>query len=274
MRHAWLPLTAAAAALATLIGCGGSTGDSSASNPPAGGGSGISTTEQATARIDVDLIAGTTNVTPMNAAQSRSLFTGSSVSVTASPVSTQPGELTVKKVRLNIKNNTADAIGLDDDVLLVVDRVATDDLGGLNLREFSNVATVIGPGSSANDGPGSTVTISQPSGVDVDSEGTLYVAGQGDGSLRKLRDDYVTRIATGLATPGGVAALPGSDFLFVTEQSTHNIVRVPKTGGAKFVIAGGGAAGLTDGSGAAARFNLPRDIAIIGSSDLCGRLHQ
>jgi sugar lactone lactonase YvrE len=261
--RAWVLTAAASAFVATLVGCGGAGGDTQTTNPPA---ETINTKEQATARVDVNLATGNVKVTPMDPRQSDSLFTGSAVGITSSHVFTEPGELTVKRLKLSIKNNTPETIGANSGAMLVIDRLSTDDLGAVNLREFSNVSTVIGPGSSANDGPGPSVTITQPSGADVDSDGTLYVAGQGDGTLRKMKDNLVTRIATGLATPGGVATLPNTDFAFLTEQSTHNIVRVPKSGGAKYVIAGGGTAGLTDGSGAAARFNLPRDIVISGTT--------
>jgi sugar lactone lactonase YvrE len=259
----WIGTLAASALVAALVGCGGAGGDTQATNPPA---ETINTKEQATARVDVDLASGAVKVTPMDPRQGSSLLTGSAVAISSSAVFTEPGEITLKKLKLSIKNNTGESIGGATGAMLVVDRLATDDLGAVNLREFSNVGTVIGPGSSPNDGPGSAVTITQPSGVDMDTDGTLYVAGQGDGTLRKMKDNLVTRIATGLATPGGVAALPGTDFAFITEQSTHNIVRVPKSGGAKFLIAGGGATGLVDGVGSAARFNLPRDILISGTT--------
>jgi hypothetical protein len=261
----WIGTLAASALVAALVGCGGAGGGTQATNPPA---ETINTKEQATARVDVDLTSGNVKVTPMDPRQSDSLFTGSAVSVTSSHVFTEPGELTIKKLKLTIKNNTPETIGGEQNgAMLAIDRLATDDIGAVNLREFSTVSTVIGPGSSPNDGPGPAVTITQPSGLDIDFlDGAIYVAGQGDGTLRKFKDNLVTRIGTGIATPGGVASLTGTDFVLMTEQSTHNIIRLPKSGGAKYVLAGGGVTGLVDGSGAAARFNLPRDIVAFGST--------
>lgn len=259
----WLTAFAAAA---VLFGCGGGGG---ATNPigGSGGGSGISLTEQATARVDVDLKTGKVLVTPMGQApaQSRSLYTGAAVSVASSSVFNDTSELTIRKLNLSITNNTPDTIGLPNGAQMVIDRVGTDHLG-FDLRSQTLASTAIGPGSSAADGPGPSVTINNPSGIARDIDGALYIAGQGDGSLRKMKDNFVTRIATGIATPGGVAVLPNSGFAFMLEQSTHNLVRVPTNGGAKFVLAGGGASGLVDGTGAAARFNGPRDLAILGTS--------
>jgi sugar lactone lactonase YvrE len=210
--------------------------------------------------VDVDVQTGAVKVTPLGKNQSKSLYTGSAVTVTSTPLSTDASELTIKKLKLSIHNNTADSI---DSSQLIVDKVVTD-AGAFDLREFSNVSTIVGPGSSASDGPGPSVTISQPTGIARDTDGTLYLAGSGDGTLRKMSGGFVTRIATGIATPGGVAVLGSS--VFMVEQSAHNLVRVPTSGGSKFVMAGGGVSGLVDGSGAAARFNAPRDIEIIGTT--------
>jgi hypothetical protein len=202
-------------------------------------------------------------ITPLGEAgrnQSRSLYAGSAVSVSSSSLSSDASELSIKKLKLSIQNNTADSI---EGSQLLVEKLVTD-TGTLDLRDLSNVATVVGPGSGPSDGPGPSVTISQPTGIVRDVDGTVYLAGSADGSLRRLSDGFVTRIATGLSSPGGVAVSGTSAFLL--EQSTHNLVRVPTAGGSKFLMAGGGVSGLVDGAGAAARFNAPRDIEIVGTT--------
>jgi sugar lactone lactonase YvrE len=188
------------------------------------------------------------------------MYAGSAISISSTSLSTDASELTLKKLKLTIKNNTTDSIS---EPRLIVDKLVTD-AGSLDLREFANVATIVGPGSGPADGPGPSVTISQPTGLARDTDGSFYLAGSGDGTLRRLKDGFVTRIATGIASPGGVAVQGGS--VFTLEQSLHNLVRVPVTGGTKFVMAGNGTSGLVDGSGAAARFNAPRDLQMIGST--------
>lgn len=265
-KSGWIGTAGLAAMLAVAVGCGGGGGGDSAlsGGGQSGGGPAPAPQESGTARIDVNTETGEVKITPLGMApgqnDSRSLYTGSAVSVTSAHVFTDPGEITLKTLQLSIRNNTADPL---TNAWLVVDRVATS-ADAFDLREFSNVSTIVGPGGSANDGPGPTVTISQPTGIARDTDGTLYLAGSGDGTLRKLKDNYVTRIATGLATPGGVALTGG--FAFMVEQSLHNLVRVPTSGGNKFTMAGGGAAGLVDGAGTTARFSSPRDIQIIGST--------
>jgi hypothetical protein len=255
----WLSTVAASALIAALIGCGGTT-----NSTPTGGGTGGAPlpTEQGTARVDVNTETGAVKVTPLGKGnQTNSLYTGSALSIASTSLSTDPGELTLKKLKLTIANNTTDAI---EGGRMIFDTVSSDVGGSLDLRAFSSVATIVGPGSSPNDGPGSSVTISQPTGMARDTDGSIFIAGSGDGTLRRLKNDFVTRIATGIATPGGIA-LSGAS-VFMVEQSAHNLVRVPTTGGSKFLMAGGSAAGYVDGSGATARFSSPRDIEIIGST--------
>jgi hypothetical protein len=256
----WLTTVAAFALIATLIGCGGTT-----NSTPTGGGTGggpLPNETQGTARVDVNTETGAVKVTPLGKGnQTNSLYTGSALSITSSSLSTDPGEITLKKLKLTIANNTTDTI---EGGRMIFDTVSSDVGGSLDLRPFTSVSTIVGPGSSANDGPGPSVTINQPTGIASAPDGSVFLAGSGDGTLRRLQNDFVTRIATGIASPGGVAVLGSS--VFMLEQSAHNLVRVPTTGGNKFVLAGNGAAGFADGSGAAAQFSSPRDIEIIGTT--------
>jgi sugar lactone lactonase YvrE len=264
-KRGWIGVIAGSIFVSAVIGCGGGGGDASPiGGGGSGGGGGINLAEQATARVDVNVASGSVKVTPLGSEnQTNSLYTGSAISVSSSSLSTDSGELTIKKLKLKVANNTADSI---DNVKLILDRVSTEDAGDPDLREFATVDTPIGPGTSGNDGPGSAVTITQPSGIARGSDGSIYVAGQGDGTLRRLKDGFVNRLATGIATPGGVDLMPGADFVFMVEQSTHNLIRLPIDGGSKFVIAGGGTAGFVDGSGSAARFDVPRDLVIVNSA--------
>jgi hypothetical protein len=266
-KSSWISFLTISAAAGVLIGCGGAGGtDPTGGSGGSGGGGALQ--EQGSARVDVNVETGAVKVTPLGMPapgqnQSSSLFSGSAISVSSSTLSTDVGELTVKKLQLSIKNNTGETIGAGGYGRLIVDKLATEP-GSLDLREFTNVSTIVGPGSTPADGPALSVLISQPTGIARDTDGTFYLAGSGDGTLRKLKDGFVTRIATGIATPGGVALSGG--YAFLMEQTAHNLARVATSGGTKFVMAGNGTAGLVDGTGATARFNSPRDIEVIGTT--------
>jgi hypothetical protein len=265
-KQGWLAVISSSALAAVLIGCGGS-GGSDLTGGSGGSGGGGALQEQGTARVNVNTETGVVTVTPLDmpapgSNQSNSLFTGSSVSISSTSLFTDPGEITLRKLSLTIKNNTSAAIGTGGGSKLIIDKVGETD--ALDLRPFSHVATIIGPGTSSGDGPGPSVTITQPTGVDRDTDGTLYVTGSGDGALRKYKDGNVSRLAIGLTAPGGVAVSSG--FVFVMEQTGHQLVRIPTSGGNKFVMAGNGTPGNVDGSGAAARFDTPRDIEVFGTT--------
>jgi hypothetical protein len=262
-KQGWLPVIITSTVVATLIGCGGAGGSVSTSG--GGPGPGPAPTEQGTARIDVNTETGAVKVTPLGEKQTNSLYTGSAVTISSSNLVNDPANTSVRKLKLTIKNNTGDTIGLDG-ANLIVDKLTTDTIGLFDLRPFVNVFTVVGPGTSSGDGPGPSVTVASPNGLARDSDGAVYISGFGDGTMRRLRDGFVSRIATGLVAPGGVDVLPGSGFVYAVEQSGHRLVRVPTAGGSKFVLAGSGVAGSADGSGTAAQFNAPRDMAILGTS--------
>jgi hypothetical protein len=267
--RSWVGVVSLAGLAGLIVGCGGGGGDASALTGGGGGpGDEFHPDLEAlgTARVDVDLAHNKIKVTPVGQNQSRSLYTANSVSITADTLSTDPGELTIRKMKVHVANNTADSIGVANGAKMIIDRVTDEDNVFFQPSLHSQVDTVIGPGTSAADGPGLNVTITQPTGIDRDTDGTIYIAGLGDGTVRKFSDSFVTRIATGISSPSGLAVLPGSGFVFILEQSTHNLVRIPTGGGAKFTLAGGGVSGFADGSGAAARFDAPRDIAILGNS--------
>jgi mucin-19 len=141
------------------------------------------------------------------------------------------------------------------------------------------VTTIAGmagvPGST--DGTISEARFSYPRGVALDNAGNLFVTEQGNETIRKITPaGMVTTVAgsTGLSgktdgtgaearfyDPQGAAMDVGGN-LYVSDSYTHTIRKVTPAGVVTTVAGGLGLAGRTDGTGTAARFNYPMDVAL------------
>jgi sugar lactone lactonase YvrE len=146
----------------------------------------------------------------------------------------------------------------------------------------STIAGVAGTPGSTN-GTGSGALFSQPVGITVDGNGNLYVAEKGSFTIRKITPAGVvttlagTPGASGTADGTGAAAkfnLPagitvdGSGNLYVADYGNGSIRKVTAAGVVTTVAGSGGYPGSTDGTGAAARFDLPTGVAVDGNGNL------
>ena len=129
---------------------------------------------------------------------------------------------------------------------------------------------------SAN-GTGSAALFSYPYGVAVDGSGNLYIADSGNNMIRKATSaGAVVTLAGSPGLPGSADGLGGSagftDPSGVAVDAVGNVyvadtgnstIRKISAGGAVTTLAGtAGVAGSSDGTGAAARFNAPRGVAV------------
>jgi sugar lactone lactonase YvrE len=131
------------------------------------------------------------------------------------------------------------------------------------------------------DGPGGTAQFSDPSAIDFDSDGNLYVADTGNHCIRKIAGDRTVTTLAGSATAGaanGVGkaasfngprglAVTNRGVVFVADTDNHLIRRIAPDGTVT-TLAGSGSAGRSDGVGTAASFNAPGGLMLDGGSAL------
>ncbi len=154
------------------------------------------------------------------------------------------------------------------------------------------VTTLAGYANNAGgrDGTNETARFDHPFGITVDGTGALYVADTYNCTIRKVTligPDWVVTTLAGVAGfadgadgtnnaahfsyPDGVDA-DTSGNLYVADTSNHTIRKLTPAGTNWFSSTVGGTAGLSGSAdlvGAAARFNLPRGVAV----DAVGNLY-
>jgi serine/threonine protein kinase, bacterial len=138
------------------------------------------------------------------------------------------------------------------------------------VKPYATVSTLAGSSSpGSTEGIGSAAGFSYPSGLVVDSSGTIYVADYNNHKIRKISPaGVVTTLVTSPAiyNPIGIA-VDGTGNIFVTTEYGQVVYKITSTGTVT-TLAGTGYAGSTDGTGTVARFTNPRGIAIDGSGNL------
>ncbi len=126
------------------------------------------------------------------------------------------------------------------------------------------------------DGAGTSAMFSSPTGLAVDSAGTVYVADMNNHRVRKITSGGVVSVSTlagssksGAADGTGSAAsfffptsitITTSGVLYVADQSNHRLRRVTSAGTVS-TLAGAGL-GYAEGAASAARFNFPGGVAV------------
>jgi hypothetical protein len=146
------------------------------------------------------------------------------------------------------------------------------DQGNSTIRKITAagvVTTLAGlAGTPGNDnGTGSAARFSGPVGVAVDSAGNVYVADQGNNSIRKITPaGVVTTLASGI-DPAAVA-VDGAGNVYVPDPGNSTILKVTSIGAVSTLAGSAGNQGSADGTGSAARFNVPTGVAVDGSGNV------
>jgi sugar lactone lactonase YvrE len=176
------------------------------------------------------------------------------------------------------------------------DGIACDAVGNLYISDFGNntvrkitpagkVTTLVGtagPHGSA-DGSGAAARFKGPFGIACDAAGNLYVADTANATIRKITPaGKVTTLAgkardRGSADGSGAAArfnypigiaCDAAGNLYVADTYNDTIRKIKPAGEVTTIAGKVGSRGSTDGSAAAARFNLPGGIACDAAGNL------
>jgi sugar lactone lactonase YvrE len=167
--------------------------------------------------------------------------------------------------------------------LLVTDSSA-DTVRQIDLAT-SSVTTLAGsPGVSGSaDGTGANASFYVPMGIAGDSAGVAYVADSANHLIRRIDPSgTVTRLAGQPGTPGSAdgtgSAARFSDArkivadsagnVYLADTWNHTIRKITPAGVVSTLAGAAGQGGSADGSGSAARFSAPMDIAIDGGGNL------
>ena len=175
--------------------------------------------------------------------------------------------------------------------------VAADSAGNVYVADTMNntlrmvtpqgvVSTLAGlaetPGSA--DGTGGTARFQGPQGLAIDTSNNLYVVDTNNHTIRKVvtSTGVVTTVAglagnsgsaDGLSSqgrfnhPSGVAA-DGTGNLYVADTENHTIRQILPSGMVNTVAGSAGNSGGADGTGSAARFDSPSDLAVDSSGNV------
>lgn len=174
--------------------------------------------------------------------------------------------------------------------------IAVDPAGNLFVADFSNhtIRTVAPDGTvrtlaglaghaSNEDGAGDAARFNYPGGVALARDGTLFVADTGNAEIRKITPAGVVSTLAGqtghygsedgvgsaarFGFPVGIA-VDSAGHAYVTDNP-NNTIRAIAPDGTVTTLAGlAGTAGSDDGTGSAARFNVPSGIAVDGNGTL------
>jgi hypothetical protein len=171
--------------------------------------------------------------------------------------------------------------------------VAADSAGNVYVADTENckvrkitpagvVTTVAGVSAGCKygnldvDGPVATARLSMLSGIAVDGAGAIYIASYMACTVRKIADGVVTTLAgrgnfckdrdgagaeAGFGNPSGVA-VDAAGNVYVADETGQTIRKITRAGVVTTLAGSPGVAGSADGTGAAARFDIPSWVAV------------
>jgi hypothetical protein len=180
--------------------------------------------------------------------------------------------------------------------------LAVDTAGSLYIADFNNnairkatpsgpnwvVSTIAGDGTrGTNDGTGTAARFYHPTGVALDVAGNVYVADEGNNTIRKMAlvsGNWVVTTIAGRPGLGGTVngtnnnarffnpwgiALGSGGVLYVTDFGS-SLIRKVTPSGANWIVTtiAGSSPGSIDGSNASAQFNYPMGLTIDSSGTL------
>src|ERR1035437_6506014 len=182
-------------------------------------------------------------------------------------------------------------------LLNIPEAVAVDSAGNLYIADLDNyrvrkvthgtITTVAGngsPGFSGDGGPATLASLSQPTGVAVDSAGNLYIADPNNQRVRKVSGGTITTVAgNGNASGGfsgdggpatsasldnpGAVAVDSTGNLYIADYLNHRVRKV--SGGTITTVAGNGNYGFSGDGGPATSASVnPYRVAVDSAGNL------
>jgi sugar lactone lactonase YvrE len=143
-------------------------------------------------------------------------------------------------------------------------------------QTIGTVSTFAGNGTVGfAEGTGAAARFYQPTGLAFDADGNMYVADSQNHRIRKITPAGVVSTFAGNGTAGfadgpGAAAQFESPFgvavdaagnVYIADTYNHRIRKINPTGVVS-TLAGNGSYGYADGGGAAAKFYVPKGVAV------------
>jgi sugar lactone lactonase YvrE len=155
----------------------------------------------------------------------------------------------------------------------------------LTIRGATAAVTIAGQAGTngSTDGTGTAARFNFPSDVVVDAAGNLYVVDSTNNTIRKITTTGVTSTFVGVAGASGSAdgigsaarfnfpaglAIDGSGNLYVADTGNNTIRKITTSGVVSTFAGVAGARGSADGTGSAARFAAPADVAVDSTGTL------
>ena len=193
-------------------------------------------------------------------------LSGQTTASTATTLSVNPAYLLMPA---GIKIDSANNLYVTDAAAQVIVKITSD------FKIASLAGTNIAVGST--EGTGTVARFNEPSDLVINGDGSFLLTDTSNASLRKVTTAGVvttfagtsgskgstdgTGAAARFSAPVGIARDTAGN-VYVADQTNHIIRRVTPAGVVTTLAGTAGAAGSTNGTGAAARFNLPTGVAI------------
>src|SRR6266446_2589763 len=174
--------------------------------------------------------------------------------------------------------------------------VAVDGAGNVYVADSNNdtirkitpagvVTTLAGRAGQVGsaDGTGTNALFNYPTGVAVDGAGNVFVADQGNHTIRQITPAGVVTTLAGSAGQSGSADGHGSNARFnqpfgvavdsggnvyVADLQNQTIRKITSSGTVTTLAGSAGQTGSVDGTGSAARFNGPAGVAVDGATNV------
>jgi len=143
--------------------------------------------------------------------------------------------------------------------------------------------TFVGATPGWHDGNGTQAQFNSPASVSADNAGNVYVADANNHTIRKISPSGEVRSLAGLsANPGTVDGIGGwarfetpcgvavdaNGVVYVADTQNHTVRKISSDGTVTTIAGSAGTAGKANGTGSAARFYQPQDVAVDPSGNV------